>query len=211
MPASLVAMRARLDVKHSVALVLLLASVSAAGALPASYVLLPVSSFASNTSLVVSYNCAPVHAATPCSGHGECYLLLDSAAAASLPYLHASTSAPIAVASSSLDTYNINSDTPLPAAVCICDSGWTGRGDYISHYAMDGDSCGISRAAIKSLNILALVLFILLLLLAIHRLYSGPSGMPQPPHSTKAPPQSAQHHSTTARPTTPCRHCNTPS
>ena len=151
--------------------VTLMALVSAVRALPDTYILLPVSSFTSNTSLVADYSCSPTYTSTPCSGHGTCYLLLDSADAISLPYLNTSTAAPVIVASSSLDTYGIDVDTPLPAAVCVCGSGWTGRGDYINHFALDGDSCGNSKAAITALNIVAVVLFVPLLLLAIHRLY----------------------------------------
>ena len=155
--------------ERSVTLVLL-ALVASVGALPASYVLLPVSSFANNASLIAGYDCSPTYASTPCSGHGICYLLLDSTAALSLPYLNASTMVPLAASSSSLDVYNVY-HLSVPAAVCVCDSGWTGRGDYIHHYALDGDSCGISSALIVTLNVVGIVLFVPLLLLAVHRLH----------------------------------------
>ena len=143
----------------------------ASSALPASFVLLPLASFTNNASLVAPYSCAPMYASLPCSGHGACFLLLDAADNTSQPLLNVSSARPLPAASSALDTYGIDNSTRLPAAVCVCDSGWTGRGDYLSHGALDGDSCGISDTAIDALSIVGLVLYVPLLLLAMHRLY----------------------------------------
>ena len=141
---------------------------AAASSLPTSFVLLPLSSF-TNTTLVTDYSCSPTYATAPCSGHGECYLLLDSAVNVSQPLLNSSTAQPVPATSSALDTHGLSADTPLPAAVCVCDSGWNGRGDYIQHHALDGDSCGIDEQAIVGLCITGVVLCFSLFLLALHR------------------------------------------
>ena len=145
-------------------------SVVAAGSLPNSFVLLPLSSFAINATLVTNFSCSPSYASAPCSGHGACFLLLNAADNTSQPLLNVSSARPLPAASSALDTYGIDNSTRLPAAVCVCDSGWTGRGDYLSHGALDGDSCGIDQTAVDALCAVGIVLFTVLLLLALHRL-----------------------------------------
>ena len=157
---------------HLLRLLLLLTAFAAGNAdtLPAALVLLPLSSFA-QASLIAPFNCNPIYGSSPCNGHGDCYLLLDSSAPLSHSFLNTSYAPPIPAYETSLDTETLNADTPLPVAVCLCHSGWTGRGDYINHYAMDGDSCGISRTAITALSSLSIIEFTVILLLALHRLY----------------------------------------
>ena len=145
------------------------AGLAAAGSLPATFVVLPLSSFADAT-LVSAYSCSPTYSSSPCSGHGSCYLLLDSAANTSQQLLNQSTAQPTPVDSSAFDTHGIDSTTPLPAAVCICDSGWAGRGDYLSHHALDGDSCDINEHVTNALCSVGIFFFALLILLALHRL-----------------------------------------
>ena len=152
---------------------LLLASVAEAAAtstLPPTFILLPLSSF-SNASLIAPYNCNPVLTSRSCNGHGDCHLLLDGQADYAQLYVNSSTADPIPAWETSLDVHGIDADTLLPAAVCLCDTGYTGRGDYISYYALDGDSCGINRPAIVALCSLGIVEFTIVLLLAFHRLY----------------------------------------
>ena len=141
-----------------------------AASLPVSLVVLPLSSF-TNSTLVAAYACTPTYSPSVCSGHGDCYLLIDSTANASQPLLNGSTAQPLPAVLSGLDPHGIDSSTPLPAAVCICHSGYTGRGDYIRHNALDGDGCGIDERVTAGLCITGTVLFCLLLLpLALHRL-----------------------------------------
>lgn len=163
----------RLPAGSVVLLLLLLVLTSTAAAtsrLPPSFVLLPLSSFV-NFSLIAPYNCDPVLSFHSCNGRGDCHLLLDSNAAYAQPFLNASTTQPTPACDTSLETKNIDSTTPLPAAVCLCHAGYTGRGDYINHYAMDGDSCGVYVPAVVALSSLGIVTFTLVLLLALHRLY----------------------------------------
>ena len=148
----------------------LTSGVAAASGPPPSFVLLPLSSFA-NASLVAPYNCAPVWAYHPCNGHGDCLLLLDSTAAYAQPFLEDSNARPMPAFDTPLDTKNIDVNTALPAAVCVCHAGYTGRGDYINHYAMDGDSCGIYKPAVDAISGLTIAEFVFVLLLALHRLY----------------------------------------
>ena len=144
---------------------------SAAVPLSATSVLLPLAAFTgNNTALVSAYACAPSYASTPCSGHGGCYLLLDSAANTSQPFIQAATVQPTLVSGSSLDTDGIDGSTPLPAAVCVCDSGWTGRGDFINHSALDGDSCHVQQSAVVAQCVTGVVMMSLLLVLATYRL-----------------------------------------
>ena len=146
--------------------------------LPDSYVLLPLTGSATyngielpnGTALLASFSCAPTYASTACSGHGSCYLLLDSAANASQPFIQAAAGQPIRASRSSLDTYGIDDSTQLPTAVCVCDSGWSGRGDYINHSALDGDSCQVQQSVVTGLCITGIVLFSILAVIAIHRL-----------------------------------------
>ena len=149
-----------------------LAHQAGAQQLPDSFALLPLSAFtdSNHTTLVSDYNCDASYASSPCSGHGSCYLLLDSAAPNSQPFIQAAAIPPLPVSQSSLDTYGIDHNTRLPAAVCICDSGWTGRGDYINHHALDGDSCHINHSVVVGLCITGIVLSSLLALLALRRL-----------------------------------------
>ena len=152
----------------------LTAQQAAADQLPDSYVLLPLSAFTNNTNstaLVAAFSCAATYADSACSGHGSCHLLLDSAANSSRPFVDASAVQPVAVSQSLLDTYGIDSTTPLPAAVCVCHDRWTGRGDYINHSALHGDSCDIDRQVILGISGTLLLLFVPLLLLSFHRLY----------------------------------------
>ena len=152
---------------------LLLLASTAAGrvdSLPASFVLLPLSSF-TNASLIAPYNCDPIFTFHSCNSRGDCHLLLDSHADYAGPFLNASTAEPTPACETTLETKNIDIHTPLPAAVCLCQAGYTGRGDYINHYAMDGDSCGINTPAVVALCSVSIVEFIVVLLLALHRLY----------------------------------------
>ena len=150
----------------------LAAQQAAAAQLPDSYVLLPLTAFDTNnaTALVAAYHCTPTYASTPCSGHGSCYLLLDGAANASQPFLQAAATQPLLVGDSALDTAGLDSATPLPAGVCVCEAGWSGRGDYISHWALSGDSCQVQQSAVAGLCITGIVLFSMLIVLALHRL-----------------------------------------
>ena len=141
----------------------------AAGHLPASLVVLPRSSI-TDSALLLEYTCAPTYSSSPCSGHGDCYVLLDSTVEASKALLNCSTTQPVSASSSALDTHGIDSSTSLPAAACLCHSGYTGRGDYIHHYALDGDSCGISEHATAGLSITGVVLFAMIFALALDRL-----------------------------------------
>ena len=145
-----------------------LGSVSAA-TLPASFSVLPLSSF-TNATVVAGHACTPSYSSSPCNGHGECYLLFDLTANDSQQLLNASTAQPLPASSTNLVVHGIDVDTPLPAAVCICDSGYTGLGDYIQHYALDGDSCGISDHVVSGSCIVGIVLFAVLTALALHRL-----------------------------------------
>ena len=138
--------------------------------LPASFVLLPLSSF-TDESLVAAYNCDAVLGYHSCSGHGQCNLLLDSDANYSQSFINASTAVPVPASDTLLDGHGIDVDTPLPAAVCVCDNGWIGRGDYINHYALDGDSCGMNQSAVLALSSIGIVEFAFVLVLALHRLY----------------------------------------
>ena len=138
--------------------------------LPRSFVLLPLSSF-TNASLIAPYNCDPVLTYHSCSNHGDCQLLLDSAASYSQPFLRASSAPTVSACDTSLDTNDMNVHTPLPVAVCLCHAGYTGRGDYINHFAMDSDSCAIYQPAVVGICSLSIVEFVVVLLLALHRLY----------------------------------------
>ena len=144
--------------------------VSLPHSLPNSYVLLPLSSF-TDGALAAAYHCDAVLGYHSCSGHGQCNLLLDSDANYSQSFINASTAVPVPASDTLLDGHGIDVDTPLPAAVCVCDNGWIGRGDYINHYALDGDSCGIRESAVLALCAIGIVEFVLVLLLALHRLY----------------------------------------
>ena len=141
--------------------------------LPDSFVLLPLSAFtdSNQTTLVSDYNCDASYASSPCSGHGSCYLLLDSAANSTQPFVNAVAVQPTPVSQSSLDTYGVDSSARLPAAVCVCDSGWTGRGDYINHDALSGDSCHVNQSVVVGLCITGIVVMSLLVIVALHRLF----------------------------------------
>ena len=143
----------------------------AESAFPSSFVLLPLDSF-SNASMVAGFSCAPTYATAACSGHGSCLLLLDAALPASSPFLSASSARPIPAASlssASLNPADFDSFDMLPAAVCACDALWTGRGDYINHFALDGDCCGVSLQVVRGLSGSLLLLFFPLLLLSLLR------------------------------------------
>ena len=140
---------------------------------PPSLVVLPLTAF-SNASIRAQYSCNPSYATEPCSGHGDCLLLLDAALPSSAAFLNASSVPPIPASSmsrSSLDPGDFESFDLLPAAVCACHAHWTGKGDYINHLAMDGDSCAINREAVLAVSGAVLLLFVPLLLLSIDRLY----------------------------------------
>ena len=142
-------------------------------AFPPSLLLLPLDSF-SNTSLVAPYHCNPTYATQPCSGHGDCLLLFDAALPSSARFLNASSAYPTPASSlprGSLDPANFGSFDMLPAAVCACHQHWTGKGDYINHLALDGDSCGVSQQVVLGVSATLFVMFVPLLLLSIHRLY----------------------------------------
>ena len=157
----------------SVVLLCLLRSVDAESSFPASFVLLPLDSFV-NSSLVAEFACRPTYAATACSGHGQCMLLVDSAQPQSAAFVNASSSLPIPAASfssSALNPHDFLSFTMLPASVCVCDGGWSGRGDFINHLALDGDSCGTNQRVIVGMCSTLLAICVPVLLLSIHRLY----------------------------------------
>ena len=142
-------------------------------AFPPSLLLLPLDSF-SNTSLVAPYHCNPTYATQPCSGHGDCLLLFDAALPSSARFLNASSAYPTPASSlprGSLDPADFGSFDMLPAAVCACHQHWTGKGDYINHLALDGDSCGVSQQVVLGVSATLFVMFVPLLLLSIHRLY----------------------------------------
>ena len=147
-----------------------LAVAARCGTLPPTAALLPIASFGlDNAPFIAVYNCNPTYTAAPCSGHGDCYLLLDTAANASLPFLNASTALPIPTTHSALDTYGIDSST-LPVAVCVCDGGWSGRGQFMNHLAVDGDSCHINRRAVTGVCITLILLYFMIFCVAINRL-----------------------------------------
>ena len=153
-------------------LVVLTACSALAGAAqptPNTWILLPVLAI-NNATLTAGYDCHPIDTAAPCAGHGDCYLLLDSADPASRLYMQSATQRPLPVNSSNLDHSDLDPSTPLPAAVCLCQTGYTGRGDYVDHDAMDGDSCAVHQPTIDSLAASGCVLFSFLLLLALVRL-----------------------------------------
>ena len=153
------------------ALLALAARQAAAAHLPDSYVLLPITAFTNNIStLIAAYTCNPIYASTPCSGHGSCHLLLDSTANISQPFIQAATVQPVFVSQSSLDTSGMNGATTVPAAVCVCDSGWTGRGDFINHYALDGDSCHVQQSIVTGLCVVGVGQISFLVFLALYRL-----------------------------------------
>ena len=145
-------------------------SATAVHALPDTWMLLPVLSIG-NTTLTAGHDCHPTYTAAPCAGHGDCYLLLDSADPASRPYVQAASQPPLPVSASNLDPDGIDATTPLPTSVCLCHGGYTGRADYVPHDARDGDSCAVYQPAINALAAAGCALFSLLLLLALVRLH----------------------------------------
>ena len=140
-----------------------------ADALPDAWILLPVAAIA-NSTLIAPYDCHTTYTDAACAGHGDCYLLLDSADPASQPYMQAADRPPLPVNSSNLDQTGIDAAIPLPTAVCLCHSGYTGRADYIDHDARDGDSCAVSRATVRGLAATGCVLFSILGIIALFRL-----------------------------------------
>ena len=138
--------------------------------MPNTWILLPVLAI-TNTSLTAGYDCHPTYTAAPCAGHGDCYLLLDSADHRSQPYIQASTQPPLPVNASTLDSDGIDTDSSLPAAVCLCHDGYTGRADYVSHDADDGDCCAVYQPTINALAATGCALFSFLSFLALVRLY----------------------------------------
>ena len=160
-----------------VLLLLLLLSVltfaTAEEAFPLSFVLLPLSSF-DNSSLIAAFQCSFLYGPSPCSGHGDCFVLLDSALASSDLLLNASSAPPLSIASlqaEALNPHDFSSFDALPTGVCVCHSGWTGRGDFINHLALDGDSCGVHQQTVVVLCSASLTFCIPLLLLCLQRLY----------------------------------------
>ena len=146
-------------------------SVAQGEELPASYVLLPLASFLPSSNISTLYACTPIYSSTPCSGHGTCHLLLDTLSPAyNTTYSTATTATPLPANQSNLDTHALSATTPLPLAVCVCDGGWTGRGDYLNHLAGDGDSCAIEVGVIRGLCGVGMALFSVLLLMALRRL-----------------------------------------
>ena len=148
-------------------LLLAWSSASPVRALPSSWILLPIPAIV-DTNLTAGYDCQPTYTAAPCAGNGDCYLLLDSDSAASDPFLQSATVPPIPVNLSTLA--HIHGNIALPAAVCLCYDGYTGRGDYVDHDANDGDSCAVYQPIINSLAASGCALFSLLILLALVRL-----------------------------------------
>ena len=147
---------------------------------PASFVVLPLASFA-NQSLVAKYECRPTYAATACSGHGQCQLLFDSAQPSSAAaFLNSSSAQPIPASSTSLNPHDFPSFDMLPAAVCVCDNDWSGRGDFVNHFALDADSCAVNQHVVTGLCSALLALSIPLLLLSMRRLYCWFVWLPSP-------------------------------
>ena len=140
--------------------------------IPPSLVLLPLESI-SNASLIASYNCNPTYAADPCSGHGDCLLLVDKSLPSSFPFLNASSAQPIPASSILSNSINPAGDFFLqePTAICACHAHWSGKGDYINHFAFDGDSCGMNQQAVLSMGAALLALFVPLMLLSLVRLF----------------------------------------
>ena len=140
----------------------------------AQLLLLPSSSLQDPT-LRNTYSCTPPSSEslnlTPCSNHGTCYLLFDNSSTSYSQFLNTSIASPLPWDSLSIDYFGIDLSSDLPIAVCACDDGWTGRGDWISHYGKDGNTCHLNELAVTALFSVYACVFFSLFLFCLYKLY----------------------------------------
>ena len=135
--------------------------------------LLPVSAL-TDAAVSSAFSCSPSQSAplsrSDCSGHGRCYVLLDPAAPDSAALLNASSAPALPLSSFPPLELPAAFTFSSPTAVCVCASGYTGYGDFISQPATSGSACLYQTATLQAFFGLYAAGFTLLLGLALFKL-----------------------------------------